>query len=211
MTIIASDTFARANQSGWGTASDTEVWSHPIGSNPLNISSNEGTISGGFSRDIMILGSATTTDCDGKIGVTKTSSDGIWIVLRATDGNNHYAMSHSNDNSGNLQIDKVVGGSNTTLAQTSFSFTDGTPQWLRGQIIGTTLKVKMWAQSGSEPGAWNLTVTDATYASGKYGLGAALRSNATTVQFDHFTVDNTLISTGENAHMQTKRIGHILP
>ena len=111
---ISSDTFTRANQSGWGTASDSETYT-TLGSTPtLAITSNEGVISSTSTGDTyMQLGTASETDTLGnvRLAVTQTSAAYSGIFLRFTDANNWYrAYIYA---LGSFRIDKCVGGTIT--------------------------------------------------------------------------------------------------
>jgi hypothetical protein len=66
-----------------------------------------------------------------------------------------------------VQLIKVVGGVETGLTTTAtvsgLTFSAGGSLVIRAQAEGsapTTLRVKVWAGGGSEPGAWAQTVTD---------------------------------------------------
>jgi hypothetical protein len=71
--------------------------------------------------------------------------------------------------------DGASGASVTTLATLA---TGGGGSWaintfyrFRLRCIGNSIKGKYWAASASEPSAWSFEVTDATYASGRVGVG----------------------------------------
>lgn len=59
-----------------------------------------------------------------------------------------------------------------TQLGTGSSYTTGGDLYVRLSLDGSTLKVKSWAASGSEPN-WVLQVTDSTYASGNLGVSGS--------------------------------------
>lgn len=51
-------------------------------------------------------------------------------------------------------------------------------QWWRLQAVGTTIRLKWWLASASEPASWAVSVTDSTHASGLFGIGAITAATA---------------------------------
>src|SRR5215469_785662 len=93
MTLLASDTFIRANQSGWGTASDSETWASVRGTPVVAIASNEGTFhaSGGSSFSIMRLGSQTSAGQEVLVRMKPgNTAKNQGTVARFVDNNNFY-------------------------------------------------------------------------------------------------------------------------
>lgn len=192
MTVLASDTFSRANQSGWGTSSGGQVWSSARGAGTYSIVSNEGVNSangGTFSVARIGSGTATSTEVLVRLKPADTTSD-IGCIARYTDNNDFY---YGVLVSGTVAIGKDVAGSFTTLTSTSFSYSTANFYWLRFNLSGSTLKLKVWQDGTSEPGSWTVTTTDSSLSSGGYGLG----SDATgSTSFDSLTItDAPSIST----------------
>ena len=94
MTIIASDTFTRANASGWGTASDAETWAVVLGNVAnFSIAGNEGQISGATSLQAAYLGSQTSADMEPLVRVsTSAILDTPIVLLRGTASNTQYRI-----------------------------------------------------------------------------------------------------------------------
>lgn len=70
------------------------------------------------------------------------------------------------NSSGALAIERVSGGLPTTLASGSWV---GVPDLsiynLRFQVVGTTMRARVWSASSAEPSIWNAEISDATNAS----------------------------------------------
>lgn len=186
MTILASDTFIRANQSGFGTSSGGQVWSTPRGSGTYSITGNKGVNSAnGANFSIARLGSGTATSVEVLVRLEPAdTTSNIGTVARYVDTNNFY---YGVLVGGVARIGKDVSGTFTTLASTSVTYTTSNFYWLRFNLVSTTLRLKFWQDGSSEPTSWTVTTTDASLSSGGYGLG----SDATgSTSFDTMTVTN---------------------
>jgi PKD repeat protein len=183
-TYLVQDTFQRANQSGWGTASDGMTWSSGTG---LSISGNEGAISYSGASQFENLGTATTTDGNGLMRFSiGAPSDTAGILLRQqTNGN--WALGRY-DGQGHVQLIVRVGGSQTSVSKTAVTVGINTYYWLRFELQGTNVYLKLWADGTSEPSAWTWSGTSSLLTgagtTGLYGWAAA----GSTAKFDSFSV-----------------------
>jgi hypothetical protein len=205
-TSFAKDTFARSdtagntsisNAAGWGTASDGETWVESgmsgFVSATYSISGSTGKITSGTAsvNFYAILGSGTLDD--GSVVVqsqVSASWDYAGVVFRYIDANNCYrAYYGASDTS--LYLDKVVSGVATTFA--TFAITApsiATKYNLRLYVRGTTLKVRFWAASSTEPTTWQIDTTDASISgSHQYGTTQYLTTTTDVIQFAGFEVD----------------------
>lgn len=197
MTVVASDTFTRANQSGWGTASDGETWTQSAGSGTLAISSNQGTITGSTALQLMLLGSNTTYPAKVKVRTSRTSTTDInFVTARLTAGNNYYRVKVQ---SGTIYIFKDIAGTITNLANTAFTDTAGSEYWIEFYLNGSTLGASIWLDGNSQPGSYMISTTDTSIAvAGQYGVGCTLSGSAHIATFDNFTVDNLVVPNTAN-------------
>ena len=186
-TTLSSDTFSRANQSGWGTASDGETWAHSVGTTTLAISGNEGTATGTTGANLMLLGSNTALNAEALVRMSSsTGNDTPGPVLRATGTTTYY---NATLNGSLLVIRKDIAGTVTTLASVSFTMSAATFYWLRFRVVGSTLYAKAWQDGSAEPAAWTATATDTAITSaGQWGLRTVLNVGTDVISFDHFTV-----------------------
>jgi len=182
---IVQDTFQRPNQSGWGTASDGMTWSS---GSSLSISSDEGLISNSAASSFATLGSATTADGNALVRflVGSTSADTAGIILRHQSNGNMDLARY--DGNGHLQFLVMSGGSWTVVSQTSFSPSAGSFYWLRAEVQGSSVYLKVWAAGSTEPSAWTWSGTSSTITTagemGLYGFAAS----GTPVELDSFSV-----------------------
>jgi hypothetical protein len=195
MAILAQDTFIRADQSGFGTASDGNTWTVQRSTQIMSIASNQGkaVINGtNTALGIETLSSLAPTDQEVLVNVTVGNTSDIGgAILRFVDTNNYYYCDIGNV-SGKLEIGKDIANVFTSLASTTFSVSANTAYTIRFQVIGTTLRGKIWLKGSAEPGSWTVTVTDASFASGKFGVCYAPIVGSSGDLFDTFSANDTI-------------------
>jgi hypothetical protein len=191
MGTFAQDTFIRANQSGWGTASDGESWTQ--GSNGIySIASNEGVIASTSGNDSNAqLGSQTATDQIVSCRIAINNSGDICGVEGRYTGPGsapscYKLLYYSND----IHINKALSGANSNLVNFGgFTMTPGLFYQFKLQCQGTTISGKVWLNGATEPTNWMLSVTDSSIASGGFAL-LAQSSGGAGIQVDHFQANN---------------------
>ena len=195
MTTLATDTFIRADQSGWGTASDGDTYT-TSGTSTLAIASNEGTVTGG-TDEYMLIGSGTSAPVNVLVRCcTDTNAANMGLVGRYASSTTLYRCFLHNQT---LNLEKIVSGSGTSLATTGFSYGANQFCWIRLICQGTTISADCWVDGGSEPGSPQISVTDsAISAAGSYGMHA-LNGSGTT-KFDSLTVTDN--GSGSVTHLR---------
>jgi hypothetical protein len=109
---------------------------------------------------------------------------GFTGIRRSSAGAGYFLVSADSSNSQQLIAESSSWNNETTNA--SFAETLSTGTWYRQKFsaVGTTLSGKTWQDGTAEPGSWESTVTDATYASGtEVSLGVGWAAN------DHIKFD----------------------
>ncbi len=205
MATIGSDTFARANQSGWGTASDGQAWFQLAGVLTAAIASNTGTVTNDPNHDNWFaLGTKTQidTDCLVRFKLQDKSHDIPGLMFRSNGAStanttNAYRIVY---NGTTLGLRRINNGSSTTLG-TNFAFTvnNGSLYWIRGRIVGSTFMARIWADGSTEPTTWGVTATDGSplLAAGRFGIYAIINTSTTDIMsFDSFTATDTLAAQG---------------
>lgn len=172
VTILAQDSFKRANQVFWGTATDGRQWIGDANSiEVFSIVGNAGQIDHAKGTFNAILGPATTNAEVVFSGTVNQFAAGAAVnmgaVLRWTDNNNWYKALI---NGSNLQILRHVNGTTTSLGSVPFTASGGVSYTLRFRAIGAVLFVKAWQSNQPEPNAWMLTVMDTMLSKGSGGL-----------------------------------------
>lgn len=199
----ATDTFSRTTTAGWGVTNTNQTWSTSGVATDYSTNGSEGQHSVGsinVSRRT-ILPSVTGADFDITTRVkTDVLASGASIagavVGRYIDGNNHYIFRLRFGSTAAHQvfvaIQKQQSGVITTLggeATTSYAHTAGTYYWMRAQAMGTTLQMKVWPETATEPSVWDVTLTDSTFGgSGAVGVRSIIttgNTNALPVVFSY--------------------------
>jgi streptogramin lyase len=186
-TILAQDTFQRANQSLWGTASDGQLWGGDANSSSVfAVAGKTGQLANGSTSYNAVLGPTTTNAqvlFSGSMSSFSATATNIGAVLRWTDTNNWYK---AYIDGANFIIQKKVNGSTTVLNKIPFAAQAGSSYSLRFSAVGSTLTAKVWPTANAEPTAWMLTATDSSFQSGRSGLRLLMQSKVT-AQITAFT------------------------
>src|SRR5436309_1636866 len=134
-----ADTFQRANQSLWGTASDGQTWGGDANSRSVfSISGNAGVVSntGATSYSAVLGPTASNAEVYVTGSLSSFSNSNFGDVLRWTDGNNWYKAFVDGFS---LIIQKKVAGTTTILGSVPFTATGGTSYALHFRVVGSTL------------------------------------------------------------------------
>jgi hypothetical protein len=184
-TTLAHDTFQRANQTFWGTASDGQLWGGDANSSNLfALAGNSGQVSSGITTYSAVLGpSVTNAQVLFSGSMSSFNATNIGAALRWTDGNNWYK---AYIDGANLIIQKKVNGSTTVLNQMAFAAQGATSYTLRFSAMGSTLSASVWKTGSPEPTTWMLTATDSTFQAGRCGL-RTLVQNGVSAHVTSFT------------------------
>ena len=178
-TTIAQDTFQRANQGGWGKASDGLTWGGDAQNTSLfSIKNNTGQVSngGGGSYSAVLGPSVSNAQVLFSGSMSSFNNTNMGAVLRWTDGNNWYKAYIDGTS---LVLQKKVNGSTSTLKTVPFAASAGTSYSLRFSVSGSMLSARVWKTGTTEPSSWMITVTDSTFSSGFCGLRILDQSGTT--------------------------------
>ena len=90
----------------------------------------------------------------------------------------------------NVKASQVVNWAYTDIATVAKAWTLATNFRVRVQATGTTIRVKQWPATGSEPATWDITGTTTVTASGYFGfsLSPGAAAGAYTAAYDDITV-----------------------
>ena len=176
---LAQDSFQRANQTYWGTATDGRVWGGDAnGNSRFSVLNQTGQVStkATYSYGASLGPGVTNAEVlfSGSIG--SFSGTNLGAILRWTDSQDWYKAFIDGSN---LVIQKKVNGTLTKLKSVAFAATAGTSYTLRFNATGSTLSASVWPTSGSDPGFWMVTAQDSDHSSGNCGLHTLLQSGGT--------------------------------
>ena len=196
----AAGTLSAGNTvTAFSPASNADNWIAQIAPSAYSFSGTQGQVTGATTVNIITLNGADSLsnpkqwyDPNIVVRCQKTASGaGLGPVARCTDSNHYYRASVVNNQ---LQIVKNVNGTLTTLG--TFAFTDGGSKfWIRFLCQGfgvqgtiNNLQAKVWLDGNSEPGSYNITVSDASLTAVGY-VGMHFKGNAVgdTLSVDSFT------------------------
>src|SRR5258708_877432 len=138
MAIIGQDTFARADQSGWGSASDGQTWSQHQGTMTLAVASNEGTATGQTATDnVLLLRNKLQYATSVLVLLRFSASDVPGVGLRSeAAGGPFYRI---RKNAGTLGMRRIPAGASTAIGtDAGATMTAGTFYWMRGVATGNT-------------------------------------------------------------------------
>ncbi len=178
-TVLGQDTFQRANQSFWGTASDGQTWGGDANMlTNFSITSNAGVFANSTTSNSAVLGpAATNAEVVMSGSISDFTNNNFGPVVRWSDGNNWY-KAFIDGNS--LYIQKKVNGTTTILKAVPFTASAGTSYTLHFSVSGSTLSANVWSSSGTEPSGWMASVTDSSLTSGQCGIRLLSQNGATT-------------------------------
>jgi PKD repeat protein len=173
---FAVDKFARTVSNGWGSADVGGAWSLTGAASAFSVLGGSGAIrhAAAGSQVTAALGAVSSSDTDLTFGfnVDKLTA-GYYLTVsgRRVSASNDYRarILITSANKVNVLLAKFVGGVQTTLVADrvvpGLTYTAGMPLRVRMQVSGaspTTVRMKVWAASDPEPGAWLTSTTDST-------------------------------------------------
>jgi hypothetical protein len=198
---VAFDNFNRVSASGWGVMSSGQTWS------PQGGVATDHTVNGTYGQYLISTTNSTRRDVVGSFTDTEvkmTSSVPVvatgatihtGIVLRFQDTSNHYEadLIWNTDNTVDLRLVSRIGGTSSTLAQTTIGwYSAGDFFTIKARIDGSNIYAKAWKYDGEEPTFWQATAVSTTItAAGSVGVRAIASTGNTntpfTVSFEEFS------------------------
>jgi len=176
--VLAQDTFARPNQSLWGTASDGQMWSADEAQSPaFSIVNHAGLVSNGIGIFDAVLG-ARSADSEVLFSgsVSHFPASNMGALLRWADANNMYKVFIDGTD---LIALKKVNGVVSELQSVPFPAQNGKSYTIRTCVVGKSIMARVWPANQSEPSSWMLTATDSDLASGFDGIRLIVQNGVT--------------------------------
>jgi PKD repeat protein len=191
---LAADTFTRSVASGWGTADLGGAWSTSTAS-LFSVADGKGRVSVAASKGPQIhLSGMTGTDLEttAALSVDRAATGGgtyLSVVGRGATNEGYRGKARiMPDGSVQLSLVRLVAGAETTLGTAAMpvsTFSAGDTLKFRLRVSGTlptSLSLKVWNSTASEPSGWQITASDSTVGlqkPGGVGLAVFLSSSAT--------------------------------
>jgi hypothetical protein len=197
MTTVVTTTFAGSDNAAWPSP-----WTQVSGTSRIATNRGEQTTpTGAFNAS---ENRANVVITDGRVDATlrfpalTNRSQRINVRWNPATGNG-YRLLVPTDYAG-FQLLRVDAYTETPLQEEFTStWSAATDYKVAVEFTGTTIRAKKWLASGSEPGTWNLSATDATYTSGDVALVTVngTSGGAVTGLWDDVTVaDNGVVRSG---------------
>jgi hypothetical protein len=129
------------------------------------------------------------------------ATNNVYVMARYTDTTHLYFAHVRLETSGGISL--MLRKRNVAETQlgstitTGITHSPGTQYTVRFQVIGNTLRAKVWLKAGTEPTAWQITATDTDLTvAGSVGFRSFLGSASTatlpvTISADNFTVTDS--------------------
>lgn len=174
--LLAQDSFQRANQTYWGTASDGHVWQGDASNNAaFSIVNNTGQISGVGAYNALLGPVVQNAEVLFTSSITSFNSTSIGASLHWVDANNWYKAALTGST---LVLQKKLNGVTYVLASVPFTASPNTAYTMRFRMVNSMLYVRAWVAGQTEPTAWQLTVADNSFQTGYCGLRTLLQPGA---------------------------------
>lgn len=209
MAVVFTEDWTGGNGSAWNATRWTDGRSTSGGgSTVLDIQSNQGREGNTASGQGTAILSATSalSDMDLRIsfGWASASQNMTGEVFYHVGGNltSGYPVQgylatmlrNGNSNTSGIYLERVDAGPTWVGLDDDLTvtFADTDRRWCRILVEGSRHRIKVWKVGDSEPGTWNIDITDSVYSSGRVLLGSyGLASPVGTVQWDDLTIDDT--------------------
>ncbi len=171
--FLVQDTFQRTAQSGWGTASDGHVWTQASGTaSTTSVAGDEGTINGtSGGSDFEILGTTTAAAVNGLVRFSVSAANDTAGIILDYQSNGSMNLARFGG-AGNLEFMVGSSGNWTVVANTAASVSVNTSYWLRVEVQGSSVYLRLWQDGTAEPSSWTWsgTSTAAITTAGTMGL-----------------------------------------
>jgi hypothetical protein len=174
------DTFTRTVASAWGTSDSGDAWTRVTG--VASEFSTDGAVAKiatavtNSSRYITVGGAALQPDVDisarfAFAALPVAQSSLVGVLARYVDTSNHYRawLNWTTGGAVQVRLEKIVAGTITvftTQPSVITGYVAGAFVWVRFQALGSTLRVKVWADGSSEPSSWTHSVVDTDFRGG---------------------------------------------
>lgn len=203
MTNLFQDSFTGSNGAAWSASwTTTNVSSLNTSGATQQIQGNKGRLNAGTvasygGHSVIRYSGSNVSDIEwiGKITFT-TSIDGnfeAWARASTSspDGTG-YIFQLNLGTTNTVTVIRANSFTYTTLGQASVTLSQNTEYGWKFYVVGTSIKAKVWATSGSEPGSYNLNLTDSAVTAAGYSYVHAHGggSSGFIVDLDDITLTN---------------------
>lgn len=203
--VMATDNFIRANQSGWGTASNGSAWSS-VGPGTPSINNNSGVLlSAGQDTHLQLVSSLSASDMGVFCQIAiNNAGDIAGVETRFLPGGGLTTSYKLLFYGAAVHLNKGVNGANAQFTTVAFTMLTGVFYNFKLLTIGNNLYGKVWLATDPEPGSFTTTFTDSAVP-GPGGMAVLANTAGTGVQFKNFCAfslaENTLVTAMGNSFL----------
>lgn len=176
-TVLAKDTFQRADQTYWGTSSDGQVWqAEARTARNFAIFHNMGIVKGTTNFACGILGAAVpNSELSFSASLSHYGPSSLGAVLRWNDPGDFYQVVLDGQN---LTLSRVMDGMDIPLRMIPFPARDGASYTFRFRAVGSQLSAMIWPTDQPAPADWQISLSDSALSAGHAGIGALVQNGA---------------------------------
>lgn len=202
------DDYARTVAAGgWGTSTSGHAYTVDGTASQYSVGSGVGSMSvNALNTSFRAHLAPSLSDVDVLVKASEpVTPTGNYIrletVVRRVDANNYYAFRAHVQTANNIdvQLIRVLAGVESTLTSAASGVTrvPGSALWLRTEMLGTTLRARIWVDGTTEPAAWQVTTTDASHTAGTINLATLFPPGNTNTLPVVITWDDLLVAVPE--------------
>ena len=200
----AFDDFTRVVASGWGTSTLGQPWTNTTGTAAdFSVNGAQGVHRHAAGAATNMISTMNAQSPDVEI-FAQVSTDALepaggsnvihYLYARFTDTSNTLRLAFTaNSVTRDLSIQRVVGGTSTTLSQffltNDITYDSTNVYYMKFRLSGPNMWGKLWEDSTPEPDAWQVFATDTTYLTQTW-VGYRSFNSSTSAPQINFFVDN---------------------
>ncbi|MEO7021655.1 MAG: hypothetical protein ABI234_15995 [Ktedonobacteraceae bacterium] len=176
-TVLASDTFQRADQPYWGTSSSGQSWQADAQTDRnFAVSGAAGLINAdpACAYCEAILGPvATTVEVSFSASLNSYDSSALCAILRWNGPDNLYKLILDGQT---LTVWRVMDGMTIPLQSIAFPARAEALYTFRFRAVGSQLSAMVWPTEQPPPTNWQLSVLDSALSTGRVGIGGLVQN-----------------------------------
>lgn len=178
-TVLASDTFQRANQLYWGTSSDGHPWKADASSaRNFAIFNHTGWITATVKHvycDALLGPVTSNVEITFSAALSQYGASSLGAVLRWSSPDNFYELALDGET---FALERVVDGMMIPLQSVPLPARAGAIYTFRFRASGTQLSAMVWPDGQPAPDDWQIAISDDALSTGQAGIRVIVQNGA---------------------------------